>query len=351
MNNAFKVNWWRWLSIIFLGIGIRFFLDVVFGLVYTNYQITWDFRDYGKAILLAFIVLEGLRWINRKLDKRFPWERNAVDRFFLQLFTNIAFVLVVMNGVRLYFIILFKQYQFINFDDEVVIGTVAVAVTFLVVVIELGIFFLQRWRYSLAELERFRKENLEFRFEMLKTQVNPHFLFNSLNTLSSLVFSDQDTAYRFIRKLAKVYRNVLDKRDKEVITLREEIDHLQAYLELIRMRFNEKLIINIELAEEKKDGYVAPMILQMLIENAIKHNIVSDRKPLSIDIYSVNGDIVVNNRLQKKLSSGYSSKIGLSNIRNHYDIITNKKVRIEETSTDFTVRVPILENVYEGFDN
>ena len=323
-------------------------VDVLYGLIYTYYPIAWSTYEYLKAILLAFIILEGVRWINRRLDEIFPWELGPARRFFLQLTSNISFVLLIMTALRIYLVILFGQYEFIRLLDEMVIALTAVVITFIVVSIEMGIFFLQRWQHSLAELERFKKESWQFRFEMLKTQVNPHFLFNSLNTLSSLIFLDQETAHSFIRKLANVYRNVLEYRGRGLITLGEELNALQAYIDLIRVRFEDKLQIDIHIPEDVHQMLVPPIILQMLIENAIKHNVASVKNPLHIKLETEDQYLSVSNNLQLKTSKGYSSRIGLDNICSHYDLVTDKKVIIDDTAHKFVVKIPLLDPEYES---
>jgi LytS/YehU family sensor histidine kinase len=299
---------------------------------------------------MAYIILEGVRWINRRLDKTHPWEFSPARRFTLQLISNASFVLLITTALRVYIMILFDHYEFIRFLDEWVVASTAVVITFIVVLIELGMFFLQRWRHSLIELERFKKESWQFRFEMLKAQVNPHFLFNSLNTLSSLVFSDQETAHSFIRRLANVYRNVLEYRGRGLISLGEELTALQAYIDLIQLRFDDKLIIEIDIPGEKDETMVPPIILQMLIENAIKHNVASNKSPLKISL-NIDGDyLVVTNNLQLKSSKGYSSRIGLDNICSHYDLVTDQRVIIKETKDEFIVKIPLLDPSYESIN-
>ncbi|UXP33137.1 histidine kinase [Reichenbachiella agarivorans] len=345
-----RVNWWRWLSVVFMGAGIRLFIDIIYSVFYSDLPIFLELNEYLYAIILALFVLEGIRFINRLLDKVRPWEQGAKSRFIIQLSSNTiyAFAIIAFFGAYLY--------QFINehhsrplFDDIVVIST-ASSLTILVVSIEMGMFFLNKWKVSMIEIERFKKEGLEFRHEMLKTQVNPHFLFNSLNTLSSLVYSDPNTAYSFIRKLSNVYRNVLEHRNKGLVSIKEELESIESYVELIRMRFGEKLIITIDPMKEVEDWQVPPLIFQLLIENAIKHNVVSTKYPLSIWVYHEGDQIVIKNSLRLKSSKGYSSKIGLDNIISHYDIVTDKNVEIKQTEEHFIVLLPLLSPDYEGID-
>jgi len=202
-------------------------------------------------------------------------------------------------------------------------------------------------QYSLkkftSDLENSQNELIVSRFESLKNQINPHFLFNNLNTLSSLIFIDREQAATFVRDLSKVYRFILETRDKELIDLKDELAILEAYIFLVQTRFKESLQINLENIGEHKNKEIPPLCLQMLIENAIKHNVTSKTKPLRIDIFFENADyIVVENNLQPKSSKEYSSKIGLKNIASRYSYLTKQAVIIEESKEKFIVKIPLL---------
>jgi two-component system, LytTR family, sensor kinase len=342
-----KTLFWRWASIILKGFFLRLLLDLIFKLIYRNYEIVWV--NYIGAMLLAAVIVEGMRWINKGLDRQHPWEGDTQRRFFIQAGTNMLFALFVMLVLRLLIVQrLIYPYEFIKLSDELITHALVLFAVLIATLVDLGLFLLNKWRFSLAELERFKKENIEFHFEMLKNQVNPHFLFNSLNTLSSLIYSNQDTAARFVRQLARVYRYVLENRDKEVISLKEELNFLQSFIYLVHLRFSENLKVEINIPETMQEKLIAPMTLQMLIENAIKHNVVSQKKPLTIQIYADMFDhITVTNNLQKKEVREYSSNIGLKNISSRYGFITERKVIVEENPDYFKVRIPLLEKVYE----
>lgn len=344
-----KFNWWRWGSILVMGVCIRFFSDFIYSIFYQQ-AIIWDSSSYLIAILMSLLILEGIRFSDRFLDKLFSWDKSYSTRFLVQLFSNAALSLLVVSmfGFFLQDLIILNPSRPI-FEDVVIITT-TLSVTSLMVAIDLVIFFLRRWQKSVHEVERFKKESLEFRHEMLKTQVNPHFLFNSLNTLSSLVYTDQDAAYNFIRKLSNVYRNVLEHRNRGLVTIKEELEAINSYVDLIRLRFGEKLKLTIEIPEEIEDFQVPPLILQLLIENAIKHNVVSTKYPLTIEVTFQENRIIIRNTLRLKTSKGYSSKIGLDNIISHYDIVTDEKVTIDQSDKYFTVTIPILDPDYEGID-
>lgn len=201
--------------------------------------------------------------------------------------------------------------------------------------------FLLNWRQSEIDAERLKKESISAQYESLKNQVNPHFLFNSFNVLSHLVYDDQDKAVKFIKQLSQVYRYVLDTREKELVSLDDELSFLDSYVFLQQIRFERKLDIQITLSGVV--SFVAPLALQMLIENAIKHNVVSADDPLHIRIYSEEGFICVENNLQKKRSSSEpSAGVGLENICKRYEFLTERKAVITKTEGLFIVKLPMI---------
>jgi LytS/YehU family sensor histidine kinase len=190
-----------------------------------------------------------------------------------------------------------------------------------------------------------QEENIISQFESLKAQVNPHFLFNSLNVLSSLIFIDQQKASKFVRQLSKVYRYVLEHKDMDTISIKEELPFIESYIFLLKTRFDQNLNVDLSIPEDKIYLKVAPMVIQLLIENAIKHNIVSKTRPLTIALRVKDDYIEVRNNLQLKSSTEVSSKVGLNNIKKRYEYLTNRKVVIVEGDDAFIVKIPLLEAV------
>ncbi len=245
--------------------------------------------------------------------------------------------------MRIIFNFLISPVHYISLFDELIFTGYILFIMFCATTVELVIIMLNKWRFSLAELERFKKENAEFRFESLRTQLNPHFLFNSFNTLSSLVYEDQDKAGVFIRELSDVYRYILDNRDKDLIKLSEELSFARSYIQLVQLRFDKNL--NIEIISENQDDnklHIAPLTLQLLLENVIKHNIISKKHPLFVKIIIENQTIEVRNNLQLKETREYSSEVGLKNISSRYNFLTERKVEIVETEDEFIVRIPLI---------
>ncbi|MBL7742177.1 MAG: histidine kinase [Chitinophagaceae bacterium] len=204
-------------------------------------------------------------------------------------------------------------------------------------------FFFHEYRRQWAEAEELRKTNSQAQLQLIRSQINPHFLFNNLNVLSGMVIKDNPDANKFIEEFSKVYRYVLNTQDKELVELRSELEFIHPYLFLLHKRFDEGLTVNIHIPDQYKTWHVVPAALQMLIENAIKHNVVSRNKPLHIDIHA-NGDqvLVVRNNLQPRSVAEPSTRIGLQNIMKRYELISGKNVVVRKTEEVFEVSLPLL---------
>ncbi len=193
---------------------------------------------------------------------------------------------------------------------------------------------------AISEKEQLEKEHLAGQLDSLRNQVNPHFLFNSLNTLTYLIPDEPQKAVRFVQQLSKVYRYVLEHRAEKITSLADELEFLKSYIFLLKERFGDNLTIEIEDFEDRHATGIVPLTLQMLFENAIKHNVISKEKPLTIEVFSEGNDLVVRNNLQRKDQVMHSTGVGLENIRQRYKILTGINVKIAETNGFFSVSLP-----------
>ena len=180
------------------------------------------------------------------------------------------------------------------------------------------------------------------KYDALKNQLDPHFLFNSLNVLASLIDENPDQAQRFTTSLSKVYRYVLEQKDKELVSLEEELKFANVYMKLLKMRFENSIFFEMPESLQNEEAKIVPLSLQLLLENTIKHNIVSEKRPLKIRIYETDSHLVVENNLQKKEVLGSRKGVGLQNIVNRYDVVTSRKLEIQETEDIFRVKLPLL---------
>jgi LytS/YehU family sensor histidine kinase len=275
--------------------------------------------------------------ISHSLDKRIQWTKEPTKRFVWGVIAMVVYTVLATLLLRQIAESIFG----IGMGNMTNMLYLTVLITFVITLFMTSRSFLLCWRQTAIDAEKLMKENFVARFENLKSQVNPHFLFNSFNALTNLVYEDQDKAAKFIKKLSDVYRYVLDTRDREVVSLEEEMDFLKSYVFLQQIRFGEKLKIDIQLNGIK--SMVAPLALQMLIENAIKHNVVSEESPLTVKVYADDQYLAVENDLQKKvILSEDKSGVGLDNIRRRYEFLTGREIIIQETPEKVIVRLPFI---------
>jgi len=202
-------------------------------------------------------------------------------------------------------------------------------------------FFYTQWAEALQRVQKLKEEKLIFQYETLKSQVNPHFLFNSLNSLSSLIKTNPDLSEEFILKLSSVYRYIIENSEKEFVPLSTEIEFVQNYFALQKIRDRAKIEMSVEILDVEK-LYVLPVSLQLLVENAIKHNSATRVHPLNIVIHNEGIDkLVVRNNLQAKMQLNNSSKIGLKNLNERSRLILNREIEVAETNEEFVVKIPV----------
>ncbi len=230
-----------------------------------------------------------------------------------------------------------------NIAPDVSMSVSTLVMIALVVAIYEGIYFYQQLKKSIQEKEELQRENIKSQLEGLKSKVNPHFLFNSLNTLAYLIPEDAEKSVKFVQKLSKVYRYILEMSDEKLIPLKKELDFLNAYVFLLKERFEENLQVEMNISEARMNDQIIPLSLQILFENAIKHNVISSSKPLKIKVLINDaGKLIVENNLQKKKQIKDSTKFGLENIKSRYRFFSNEAVDVIATSTSFIVSLPLI---------
>ena len=188
------------------------------------------------------------------------------------------------------------------------------------------------------------KTDIEKVMEILKNQVKPHFLFNSLNTVISIIPDEPDKAIDYVQRLSKVYRYILEIKDKKLIPIYEELDCIKDYAYMLKIRFGNNLQFDIDEKSIDINQHIVPLSVQLLVENAVKHNIISNKRPLKITIHKgQNGSLLVSNNLQPKVQKMPSTGTGLVNIRERYHLLTDHQVDIIQTQNTFTVSIPLIE--------
>lgn len=195
---------------------------------------------------------------------------------------------------------------------------------------------------ALNEISKLKEENFQAKFEALKQQINPHFLFNSLNILKGMIRTQNLKAEDYVVKLADVYRYILQSNTKDLVTVEEELMILESYFFMLKNRFRDAIDLDIVLSDKTRRSLIPPLTLQILVENCVKHNILSQSKPLHVTILEEDNCIVIRNNLQIKNASESSNKLGLFNISQRYNHVNKHKVVVEKTPQYFTIKLPVL---------
>lgn len=214
-------------------------------------------------------------------------------------------------------------------------------VTIMLLVISRAILLNNQSKLDAIEKERLKQQSLQNELAALKNQVNPHFLFNSLNSLSLLVREDQKAAGRFINKLSFLYRYILQSKDQDLVTLKEELRFLESYIHLIEVRYRENFMVNINIKDDLLQNKIPTLALQLLMENAVKHNEISDDRPLKVEVFDEGDHLVIKNRLQERTGNLESTNIGLSNLNVRFKLHMDKELEVLREEGHFVVKLPI----------
>jgi sensor histidine kinase YesM len=284
--------------------------------------------------------------IIRFLNQSRPWNKRVFSRILIQLCITVLLAIFVSTLVTVFvnWISAYKK----GFVQVLIVNALISSVIniLMMVVLEAWHFFIESDKAKLKS-ETLERELSQVRFEVLKNQINPHFMFNSLNVLSGLIEKDVDKAQLFIDEFAHIYRYVLETIEKPVVSLNEELDFIRSYIFLQQIRYGESLSFKVNLAADLLKMLLPPLSLQLVLENAIKHNIVNQSQPLGIEIYHENGWLMVKNNMQRKISSNVSTGLGQKNLVKRYAMICNDIPQFMVESNNYIVRLPLIEPDYD----
>lgn len=322
--------------------------------VFLCFNCLWNMeglQQFGLFFVLSFAMSSALSMggflVENYFEQRISWLEYPLRRLFLTTLTYLIyafFTSAILLSIYT-FIIGSAGFRLQEFEWSMIFPDTYYSVGIALVIISIFIArsWLVEWKISEIESEQLKTELVENRYRALVQQLNPHFLFNSLNALSNLVYEDADKSALFIRKLSLIYRYLLDVQYEELIEIEKELAFARDYLSLQKIRFEDSLIYEIEVQETHK-LYLPPLSIQLLLENAIKHNTFSTENPLYISIRQVDGHLVVANTYQpRKVAKKESTGIGLTNIEKRYEQLTNKQPSVISTSSEFRVELPLLQ--------
>ena len=319
-----------------------------------------QFEDIFYSLIISNCIGFSFYYFVRFVNKRVLWKSNFAIRFFVELLICNLIAVSIIVIILLVYIRLFSEYPSISrfYDAHSDTFLKLNIITFVLVLIFTIVDFMNYSYSSYASIQlenaKLKSEQLKLQFDALKSQLNPHYLFNSLNTISSLIYRDIELAEEFIRNFSQTHQYILSLNKKRLVSLKEELELTKAYTFLLKVRYENSLEFKIDIPEEIMNTKLPPLSLQMLVENSIKHNVISEEEPLQIEISSDKNEyiIVSNNFIGKpnyleienslmKKPEKLNLKIGLENIKKRYSYFSDKKVIVRKDDK-FTVKLPII---------
>ena len=299
---------------------------------------------YTFFIFIALLIWQGNVWLMYYVRKKFNWSEKQYYKIIVSLFL----VNIVYSGaISTLLLHVWKTFSRETYpDNSPILNTtllIIIAACFITNIYEI-IFLNQEREYNRSRVEQLNIAKAQAELEALKSQIDPHFIFNSLNTLSFLITRDPQNARLYNDTLAKVYRYILSNKEKDLVLLREEVEFISNYLYLLKIRFGDALSMIIEITDlSSEDFLIPPISLQALVENAIKHNEFNDKIPLVINVSISSNYVIVRNVINPRSYAAPTSRIGLGNLDNRYKLITKRNIIIENNFKSFTVKLPIIK--------
>ncbi len=324
------------LSVIF--VGIEFFAN---GSIQFNNEF---FVGVGYTLLYSVVLTIINSAFFDYLNKRVVWKKYSRYRLGIGAVGGIVLTMIGIFWIRILIRMGFEGYSW----EEFLAGERATHYLIaLIITIVFTLFFHAFYFYRALQDKKVKEQKIiagtaSAKFDALKNQLDPHFLFNSLNVLTSLIEEDPDQAQKFTTSLSKVYRYVLEQKNKDLVTVDEELQFAKTYIRLLKMRFEDSIVFDIIEKCSSPEAKIVPLSLQLLLENAVKHNVVTSARPLHIKVYEEDGSLVIHNNLQEKQVVKKSSGVGLRNIQQRYKILSDKEVQITKTPKDFKITLPML---------
>lgn len=311
---------------------------------YFHIEIEW-YVAFGTITAITAGVWEASRLMEPYFNKKLRHTKNKIRTLLLFFAAGSVATTILTAGVVFFVSMVLHDYNIaatvIPLKLNLIYAWLANLLFHLLSAIK---FYFTEYKRKWMEAEELKRISAQAELQVIKNQINPHFLFNNLNVLSALIMKSNDEANKFIEEFSKVYRYILSNHDKELVDLKTELDFIEPYIFLLKKRFADGLSVQLNIPESSMHSFIIPASLQMLIENAIKHNIISRNKPLHIDVH-VNGNntVVVTNNLQPRESTVPSTNIGLANIRKRYLLVSGREVNVQCGGGNFSVTIPLLQ--------
>lgn len=332
----------RWVK--FIGIPFFTLMSILFLTRYpfnfNNIHIFYHAFFSFIGVLSIWVSVRAITFFFRRHCAKF----NFTFRLLSQIVTSCVASIIIIQLIHFLGFRYFLSREYCPDDFEMKnLLLVSILLTFLIITIYESFYLFLRYSESALETERYKKESIEAQYQNLTSRLNPHFLFNSLNTLTTIVEEDRKKAVAYIQELSVVYRYVLNSHNKTWIDLPSELKFTNSYITLLKMRFEDNLQISLDVCEQHLAYGILPLTVQLLIENAVKHNEISNSNPLDLKIFCTDEFLIVSNNKQKRIIMPSSTKVGLQNISERYRFLINREVVIEDNETTFTVKIPLVK--------
>jgi len=300
-------------------------------------------REPAPVLMVHGLLMTAGLWLGCMsivmwLWKKYPWEQSPWKHLILETVLILAYTVIFSGTIYLI------EVNLLRFEKSEYLGLeilITILITLFITSIHESVFFYRQWKYNFSKSVRLERDNIEARYEALRTQVNPHFLFNSLNSLTTIA-GDNTEVVNYVKDLSELLRYSLRSGEKDLVFLEDEIEIIKKYANLQEKRFNPNLSIKINIPSPCMRMTIPPLVVQMLVENCIKHNVISADKPLEILIEADNESVTVSNNLQRK-TAVESTGTGLRNIRGRYKFLTSHDIIVHDDGKSFKVTIPLLQ--------
>ncbi|WP_299536043.1 2TM domain-containing protein [Ulvibacterium sp.] len=302
------------------------------------------FKEVGYNLLFAIVLTLINGAFFDYLNYRVVWKKYAKYRLAIGATGGVVLTMMGIFGMRVLIFTVFEGKDWIDFiaEEKAIYYAISLLITIVISVFFHAIYFYKALQEKKVKEQKVIAGTASAKFDALKNQLDPHFLFNSLNVLTSLIEEDPDQAQKFTTSLSKVYRYVLEQKNKDLVSIDEELQFAKTYVRLLKMRFEDSIVFDIPDSAHDPEAKIVPLSLQLLLENAVKHNVVTASRPLHIKVHEKDNKLVVSNNLQEKQVVKKSSGVGLRNIQQRYGILTDREVAIQKSASDFSVSLPML---------
>ncbi|MBZ0243992.1 MAG: histidine kinase, partial [Bacteroidales bacterium] len=293
--------------------------------------------EYFQVVLIFNIISESNVFIDHLAERFLPIPEKISLRVILHVFVS----LIIAIAAVFYFSLIVRDAPFFSYPIVQLMMFLGLIFIFILILISITLRIVEKWIYSVRQLEELNSQKLKSDYNSLQAQLNPHFLFNNLSVLKSMITFDPDAAIHFTQNFTDVYRYVLQSKDQTTVKLSDELEFIEAYIALHKKRMGEAFEVRIKVSESALKKDVPPLALQLLVENAVKHNIAVKDTPLSIRIESYKDTLTVSNNLNLK-ESAFSEKTGLNNLKQRYALLTDSLVEVSHGNETFEVKIPLL---------